>query len=129
MNSKQHIEISTIGSAAIAGIADLIIQKNNQRRNPEHKFDYVRLAKSIAIGGVCGYVTSTLPDKIEPATSPHHRQFFHSLTCLALLFFGNGKLQSANMPPELKQIINYLSVGYGLHLAADSTTVKGLPLI
>src|SRR5262245_24481896 len=29
-------------------------------------------------GGLGGYVAGTWPDLLEPATSPHHRQFAHS---------------------------------------------------
>jgi len=33
------------------------------------------------------------------------------------------------LPEELKQAVNALSIGYGLHLGADLVTPKGLPLI
>ncbi len=129
MNSRQHVKVSTIGGALIAGAIDIIEQLGHQKNNPEQKFDFKRLIKNIAIGSLCGLATSTLPDIMEPAINSHHRKFFHSLTFLALLLYGNYKLKSGNFPPEIKKIINALSVGYGLHLAADVTTPRSLPLI
>jgi membrane-bound metal-dependent hydrolase YbcI (DUF457 family) len=38
----------------------------------------------IAGGLLCSILTA-LPDIIEPATSPHHRQFFHGIAFAALL--------------------------------------------
>jgi len=41
-----------------------------------------------AMAAVCG----TLPDVLEPALHPNHRQFYHSLGFAALLGYGTYKL-------------------------------------
>ena len=129
MNSKQHIKISTIGGAAIAATINTIKQLKEQSENPEQKFNFQSLLKSIAIGAFGGFAASTLPDILEPATNPNHRKFFHSLTFASLILYGNHKLNKSQLPTELKQAVSALSVGYGLHLGADLTTPKSLPLI
>ena len=129
MNSKQHIKISTIGGAVIAGTINTVKQLKKQSENPEHKFNFQSLLKSIAIGAIGGFAASTLPDILEPATNPNHRKFFHSLTFAGLMLYGNHKLKNSQLPEELKQAFNALSIGYGLHLGADLTTPKSLPII
>ncbi|MEK7449842.1 MAG: metal-dependent hydrolase [Planctomycetota bacterium] len=84
------------------------------------------VVKSVAVGGTAGI----LPDLIEPATNPNHRQFFHSLVFLGLTIYGNKLVrQDKNITPELKELFSLASAGMGSHLLADSLTPKGLPLI
>ena len=47
--------------------------------------------KPVLSGTAAAFFTN-LPDILEPATSPNHRQFFHSLTFAALLGMGLHKL-------------------------------------
>lgn len=81
---------------------------------------------SVVVGGLVGLV----PDIIEPATNPNHRSFFHSVALLFLLGYGNLKAwQSSQLSEDQKLFVSILSVAYGSHLIADSTTKKGLPLL
>ncbi len=129
MNSKQHIKISTIGGALIAGTINTVKQTRELSENPEQKFNFWILIENIAIGAIGGLVAATLPDILEPATNPNHRKFFHSLTFTGLMLYSNYQLKSSQFPEEIKPIINAISIGYGLHLGADFTTPKSLPLI
>lgn len=129
MNSTQHVKISTIGGALIAGTINTVKQFEEQSKNPGQKFNFHRLLKSTAIGAIGGLVTSTLPDILEPATNPNHRAFFHSIAFACLILYANHKLKSSSLPEEAKLLINALSIGYGLHLGADLTTPKSLPII
>ncbi|MCZ0867230.1 MAG: metal-dependent hydrolase [Cellvibrionaceae bacterium] len=78
-------------------------------------------------------VFSKLPDWIEPATNPHHRQFFHSISFLAVL--GCGLKKTYDWKPEDKggQILRFLTLcagaGYISHLVLDCLTPRSLPLI
>jgi len=82
------------------------------------------------ISGICGAIGGVIPDKIEPATNPNHRKFFHSGGMLGLVYLGEKKLkQTENINPQLKKALLDLSFGYKLHLFADATTSKSLPLI
>jgi inner membrane protein len=74
-----------------------------------------------------------LPDLAEPATSPHHRQFFHSLAFAALLGYSVYRLYQWD--PETPQthflrVLGLVAGGaYLVHLALDATTKRSLPLI
>jgi inner membrane protein len=83
-----------------------------------------------AAGCVGGYCLGTLPDLIEPATSPHHRQFFHSLLFAAAV--GYGLYKAYNWEPETGEgkIVRGLCLiaggAYLIHLALDATTKRSL---
>ena len=113
-----------------------------------------------AAGGMFGgWLGGVLPDVIEPATSPNHRQFAHSLAAgagVSLAWFADAQATCreqaaayagrANMT-ELSEadrsharlmmlLWHFVAgaavafvVGYGSHLALDAMTSKGIPLI
>ena len=77
-----------------------------------------------------GSAISSVPDEIEPATNPNHRGTFHSLTLATVIGLALKKiLASQTVNPAIKLASIILSAGYGSHLALDSGTTKGLPLI
>lgn len=69
-NFKTHL-VAGVGSAAAVAVVTIEDVPGDMRL-----FYSVGLAAGGALGG-------TLPDKLEPALHPHHRQVFHSLTVLA----------------------------------------------
>ncbi|WP_370979008.1 metal-dependent hydrolase [Agaribacterium sp. ZY112] len=81
----------------------------------------------------CGALLGKLPDVIEPANNPHHRQFFHG--CLFLTGVGYGVKQVWDMKPQTE--VGRLARAAGLivggayisHLLADAVTPRSLPLI
>ena len=85
----------------------------------------------LAIGA--STVFSRLPDWIEPATNPHHRQFFHSIGFLVML--GYGMKKTYDWRPKYKggQALRFLTLcagaGYISHLALDGLTPRSLPLL
>lgn len=87
--------------------------------------------RPVAAGAVAALLTN-LPDFLEPATSPNHRAFFHSLAFAALLAMGLHRLHQ--WQPETssekfwKEIGMLTGVAYLIHLALDFTTHKSLPL-
>ncbi|HFE38728.1 MAG TPA: metal-dependent hydrolase [Gammaproteobacteria bacterium] len=85
-----------------------------------------------ATAGTLAYFLGTLPDLLEPATSPDHRQFFHSLAFLGLVGTGMYKLYQWEAEDEMERLIRFalLTVGgaYIVHLLMDSSTPKGLPI-
>ena len=81
----------------------------------------------------CGALLGKLPDVIEPANNPHHRQFFHSWVFLSAL---SGAMKGVwDMKPETE--VGRLARAAGLivggayisHLMADAVTPRSLPLI
>lgn len=83
--------------------------------------------------GLAASVLTKLPDLLEPATSPNHRQFFHSIAFASLLGIGLYKLHHWEAPEPADKFCKTLAMlaisGYLIHLALDATTTKSLPLI
>lgn len=92
-----------------------------------------------------GYGTSRLPDILEPADNPNHRQFFHSFTFgLVMVFLGvkvwerlkesrRQRSFSGEKIISTEELIDFLILfligAYLLHLLMDGQTKKGLPFI
>lgn len=78
-------------------------------------------------------VLALLPDILEPAVTPHHRQGFHSLAFAVVI--GRGVHQAYNWEPAnpAQELMRTLALiggsAYLLHLLADLFTARGLPLI
>jgi len=94
--------------------------------------DGVSTAWPVAGGGL-GALFGTLPDVIEPANHPNHRQFFHGVFFAAALGYGWYKLYQWK-PEETWQrtarMVGLIGIGaYLIHLMMDATTPKSVPLI
>lgn len=91
-----------------------------------------RVAEAIASGGLAAGLGS-LPDWLEPATHPNHRQFFHSFTFGLMIAGGVYQLyrwQPTDDWDRLLRVVGLVAGGaYITHLIMDSTTKKSLPLI
>jgi membrane-bound metal-dependent hydrolase YbcI (DUF457 family) len=78
-------------------------------------------------------VATNLPDIMEPAVNPHHRQFFHSLAFAGLLIVAGKALY--DWQPETDEGRFWRKAGliglgaYMCHLALDATTPRSLPLL
>ena len=85
----------------------------------------------LAIG--TGAAFAKLPDILEPATNPHHRQFCHSLVVLTIIGYGVKKVY--DWKPEdragefWRAVALCAGVGYISHLVLDASTPRSLPVI
>lgn len=85
------------------------------------------------LGSAAAAFFTNLPDLLEPATSPNHRAFFHSLAFAALL--GTCLHELNQWRPQADSEKFWKGAGmlaasvYLIHLALDFTTAKSLPLI
>lgn len=81
------------------------------------------------VAGGCG----TLPDILEPALHPNHRQFFHSVAFAATLGWLLYHLYQWTPEKEAHRVLRGLSLlagtGYAAHLLMDARTSKSLPLV
>ena len=94
--------------------------------------DLVTILKRLAIANTAGAVGVMLPDILEPATDPNHRKFFHSIaigTLLIIFFVLLYKKIISIENEDVKRVLSYLGIGYGVHLAQDGCTPMGLPLV
>jgi membrane-bound metal-dependent hydrolase YbcI (DUF457 family) len=119
----------------------------------------VEFAAETVGGLIGGWAGGVLPDLLEPATSPHHRQTAHSMVAAGALTMAKvaewqaacrsasaAARERASVLPLgcqerndaelaavlwrlLAGILVGLVVGYGSHLALDACTPRGLPLI
>lgn len=91
------------------------------------------ISHHIAMAPIIGAFMGRLPDILEPAIHPNHRQFFHSVTVLALLSVGMLKVYQWS-PEELSNkfvrgVLIVAGVAYLSHLICDAATPKGLHLL
>lgn len=95
-----------------------------------HKLDKKPSFEGVLISGITGALTSSIPDWVEPAYSPSHRKFFHSLTAnIALIYLLRKILNNESLEDDLKILLTVLGAGYNSHTALDLLTKKGFPLI
>jgi len=77
-----------------------------------------------------GGIVGCLPDILEPALNPNHRQFFHSLAFGGGLgFYLDSILKDQKYDSSQKLLAKVLIASYGSHLFIDGTTPKGLPIL
>jgi membrane-bound metal-dependent hydrolase YbcI (DUF457 family) len=120
-STKTHF---IVGAATVAAV-NLFKQFVQMQLDPARPFDWVELAAYAAVGGMIGVV----PDRLEPATNPNHRQFFHSvLFGSAVLYCAHGA-HSRSWDPEAKILLRAASYAYVSHLMADSLTPKGIRVV
>src|SRR5258705_13871148 len=75
-----------------------------------------------------GTFASIAPDLIEPALSPRHRKFAHSILVCASLIYLVSRLCSNGPQRPVHRFLSTMAVGYLSHLGADLWTAAGLPL-
>ncbi len=92
----------------------------------------VQTAKPLVAGTAAAFFTK-LPDMLEPATCPNHRQFFHSVAfagLLCLAFHELWKWQPDSAGGEFLRALGQVAIpAYLIHLLLDSLTAKSLPLV
>lgn len=83
-------------------------------------------------GALLAAVCTNIPDMLEPAIHPHHRQFFHSLVFAGLV--ASGMYEAYNWSPEtdFDKFVRFCLLGAGagilVHLAMDFATPRSLPV-
>lgn len=119
MRAAAHVAIS--GVSALAAVA-MIKHRHPAARLPDPVF-----------AGIVAALASGIPDYLEPADHPHHRQFCHSEVFAAALIALMKRLYDWIPTTPGQELLRdaLLSIGFGYlaHLSADATTTMGLPLI
>lgn len=87
---------------------------------------------AVAMGAAAACFPS-LPDVLEPALHPNHRQFFHSIAFALAVACGIRRVYMWKTQTDCDRLVRAaLLVGgaaYLGHLARDAFTAKGLPLL
>lgn len=85
------------------------------------------LSEILTWGGV-GSLGSLLPDALEPATYPWHRDVAHSVVTLGAAAYLATQAPRLVAPAAVPLVLAGLS-GLGSHILADSTNPSGVPLL
>lgn len=129
-NKAEHTKAAAIAGGLTSALFNLIQQSNRMQAGEQKKFKWGQFLGRTAIGTGIGAAAGNIPDLLEPATSPHHRKFFHSAVFTLSLTAGTVRILKA---PEIhdgtKEMAFVGYVGIVSHLILDSQTPRGLPLI
>ena len=129
-NFKKHV---TVG-AVVGGGGNFLWQLSQLYASAEPpknlwdalgQIDYGKVAIFAAGGAAC----AALPDILEPATSPNHRELFHSISCAGVVSYGAFGKHSQAWSVEDRHAIRMAALSYLSHLWLDGETPKGLPFI
>lgn len=119
MNGPTHRLVAGVGIAAVA--------MHHEQRSGQQP-----TAMPLAAGAL-GALCTNLPDVLEPATSPNHRNIFHSVACAAAIAVGLKRAWDWKPEDDLGRFARFVvlvaGAGYLAHLALDATTKRSLPLI
>lgn len=117
-NASAH----SLGAAIAVGVS---LWTEEQSRGVSTPAPYVGSGLAAFLG--------SLPDLIEPAHNPHHRQFFHSVTFAAGLGYGMYHLYQWVPENDWERLLRFLGLvagsAYLTHLAMDATTARSIPLL
>jgi membrane-bound metal-dependent hydrolase YbcI (DUF457 family) len=109
---------------AAAGIGVILGHLEETTREPSPK---------PLIGAGLAALLTNLPDLLEPALHPQHRQFFHSVAFVGLIGLAGYKLYTWEPGDDWEKVLRFLLlVGCGavlVHLAMDALTKRSLPLV
>ena len=125
-DTRTHVK----GSLGIACLWEILLLIKDF--STDKKIDTILALKRLGIAGTFAVIGVLLPDILEPADNPHHRQFFHSLIMAGLIItlFTLIKKKAISIENEdVRRILNNLGIGYGVHLIQDAATPMGLPVI
>lgn len=110
------------GAALLVGSALLSIESQKK------EYTHAPITGS-AVAAIC----TNIPDWLEPAMHPHHRQFFHSFAFAGLVGYGMYKACKWEAETDFDKFIRLclLAAGAGvlIHLAMDSATSRSLPIL
>lgn len=92
-----------------------------------------RITAAPVVSGSFAALLGSLPDWIEPATNPHHRQFFHSLVFGAAVAYAGYRMYQWQTETPLQELLRWagmiVSGAYVAHLICDAGTPRSLPLL
>jgi len=109
--------------AVTAGVINVAIQWQEKLSDASYRFDWGEFLVCCGVGGAVGL----LPDVLEPANTPNHRAFFHSLVAGALVAWAISGKHTNECAPWVKKLLVSAGFAYLSHLALDARTSKCIP--
>ncbi len=113
-----------LGAGLTVGLTSLTYELN--------RGEQANLARPLAASSIAA-LAGTLPDILEPATSPRHRQVLHSIAFAGGLGYGMYKLYRWEPEDDWGKLLQFVGLAVGgaylVHLAMDVCTPASLPLV
>jgi membrane-bound metal-dependent hydrolase YbcI (DUF457 family) len=119
--AKDHL----IAGLAVGAVVNGVIQWLECLDDQNNRFDWGEFLVCTAAGGAA----ALLPDILEPANSPNHRKFFHSITAVGLVVYSISGRHTDGYSESVRKILVVLGMGSLSHLALDCTTPRAIELI
>lgn len=114
--------VHQLTAAAAVGIACFAVERERLHRSERP-----------VMGAILAAGFTKLPDMLEPAVHPNHRQFFHSVTFAGMLGLVAHKVYHWRPDNPKDETVRFISLvcmsAYFIHLLLDAGTPKSLPLI
>lgn len=114
--------VHQLTAAAAVGIACLTAERGKQHPSERP-----------VVGAILAAGFTKLPDMLEPAVHPNHRQFFHSVAFAGMLGIVTHKVYCWQPDNPTDETVRFLLLvcasAYFIHLLLDAGTPKSLPLI
>lgn len=114
-----------VAGVVTAGVVNVVIQWNAKTDDPNYRFDWGEFLVCCGAGGAAGL----LPDILEPADTPNHRAFFHSLAAAALVAWAMSGKHTKDCAPGSKKLLLSMGFAYLSHLVLDAQTPKSIPIV
>jgi hypothetical protein len=118
-------KIHALLGAGTGAVANLIKQSEQMQQDAARPFNWGELGLYTFGGAVIG----GLADVLEPATTPNHRGFFHSVALGGAVLYATHGRHTRNWDPETRAALSAAGYCYISHLVADALTPKGVRLI
>lgn len=120
-NAKTHF----VAGVVTAGVVNGLAQWAECLHFPERTLDWGEFFICCFAGGA----VALLPDVLEPAEHPNHRQFFHSVAAAGLVAFAVSGRHTEGYSPQVRKLLCVLGCSYLSHVLLDSDTPKGIRFI
>lgn len=120
-DAKTHLIIG----AATGAVVNAVMQADRMAADGSFKIDWAELLLCAALGAGAGL----LPDILEPAETPNHRAFLHSVGMAVLVAYMITGEHTKRWSATTLMLVTITGIGYLSHLGADACTPKSIRLL
>lgn len=127
--ARTHFKIGCFVGAGYAFFRTLARQNEEIECGRRTAVDLGEVVGMACVGALTGGLAAGVPDILEPATSPNHRDLFHSAATLVACLKGAGHAQESELEIVYQDLVTCSLLGVASHIVADSQTPKGIKLL
>jgi membrane-bound metal-dependent hydrolase YbcI (DUF457 family) len=120
-NGKTHF----IAGVVVGATVNVLVQSTEMAMDYDRPFDWAEFFLCTGAGAFAGLG----PDILEPATSPNHRQFFHSVIAAGLIAWAISGKHTLKLSRATRLALWVFGMSYLSHIALDCATPKRINLL